>query len=72
MLILSICRFFIIVLFALSPMLPKIPYVVTEVGLAVGKDIVAFAIVVLFCFGIQLVVERVIKKPELLKLLGYR
>lgn len=36
------------------------------------KVIVAFAIVVLFCFGIQLVVERVIKKPELLKLLGYR
>lgn len=36
------------------------------------KVIVAFAIVVLFCIGIQLVVEIVIKKPELLKLIGYR
>lgn len=36
------------------------------------KIFVAFAIVVLFCLGIQLIIERAIKKPELLRLLGYR
>ena len=42
---LSICKFFIIVLLSLSPILPKIPYVVTDVGSSDGKDIFAFAIV---------------------------